>query len=134
MNRDQVLKELIFKAVRSGGAGGQHVNKVATKVFLIFDMASSEALSTDEKTQLKERLAKRLNKNEELVVWEDSSRSQSRNRAAASKKLLDILEEGLKRPKKRKKTKASARSREKRLKDKKLQSAKKSARKRPDEY
>lgn len=134
MKRDQILKECVFRAVRSSGAGGQHVNKVSTKVMLVFSLESSEAFTAEEKARLKERLGKRLNKSDELIVWEDSSRSQARNREAAGNKLLSILEEGLKKQKKRKKTKPSAGSKEKRLKEKRFQSEKKSSRKKPDEY
>ncbi len=134
MDKDQIVKELVFKAVRSGGAGGQHVNKVSTNVILIFDIANSVALSEEEKELLLYRLKKRLNRNQELIVRASDSRSQSKNREIATKKLLTILEEGLKRRKLRKKTRPSHRSKEKRLKEKRIQAEKKSARKKPDDF
>lgn len=134
MDREQVVKELVFKAVRSGGAGGQHVNKVSTNVILIFDIANSNALSEKEQEQLLNTLKKRLNRNQELIVRASDSRSQSKNREIATKKLLAILEEGLKKQKLRKKTRPGPGSKEKRLKEKKIQAEKKSARKKPDHF
>ena len=134
MDKIQVEKELVFKAVRSSGAGGQHVNKVSTNVILIFDVANSKALSDEEKELLLSKLAKRLNRKQELIVRAADSRSQSKNREIATKKLLNILEEGLKKQKPRKKTKPSPGSKEKRLKEKRQRSEKKSTRKRPDEF
>ncbi len=134
MDKIQVEKELVFKAVRSSGAGGQHVNKVSTNVILIFDVANSKALSDEEKELLLSKLAKRLNRKQELIVRAADSRSQSKNREIATKKLHNILEEGLKKQKPRKKTKPSPGSKEKRLKEKRQRSEKKSTRKRPDEF
>ncbi len=134
MDREQVVKELVFKAVRSGGAGGQHVNKVSTNVILIFDIANSNALSEKEQEHLLNKLKKRLNRNQELIVRASDSRSQSKNREIATKKLLAILEEGLKKQKLRKKTRPGPGSKEKRLKEKKIQAEKKSARKKPDHF
>lgn len=134
MNEDQILKEVHFKAVRSSGAGGQHVNKVATKVILIFDLPSSEAFTVEEKIRLQANLKSRLNKKQELIVQSADSRSQIKNRETAGKRLLRILEEGLKEQKVRKKTKPSPASKEKRLKAKRMQAEKKTSRKKPDQY
>lgn len=134
MDKDQVVKELEFKAVRSGGAGGQHVNKVSTNVILIFNIAHSTALSEEEKELLLYRLKNRLNRKQELIVRASDSRSQSKNREIAAKKLLAILDEGLKKQKLRKKTRPSHGSKEKRLKEKRIQAEKKSARKKPDDF
>ena len=60
MDEAAILKELKYKAVRSGGAGGQHVNKVATKVILYFDIGASEALDEEEKERITENLASRI--------------------------------------------------------------------------
>ena len=134
MNKDQILKEVRFKAIRSSGAGGQHVNKVATKVILIFDLPNSEAFTAEEKIRLQENLKNRLNKEQELIVQSADSRSQTKNRETANKRLLMILEEGLKEKKVRKKTKPSPASKQKRLKAKRIQAEKKSSRKKPDQY
>ena len=134
MNKDQILKEVRFKAIRSSGAGGQHVNKVATKVILIFNLPNSEAFTTEEKIRLQENLRNRLNKAQELLVQSGDSRSQTKNRETANKRLFKILEESLREQKVRKKTKPSRASKEKRLKAKRIQAEKKSSRKKPDQF
>ena len=62
MNKDSIYKELYFKAVRSSGAGGQHVNKVSSKVELYFDLSSSEGFTEKEKQLLLKNLSNRINK------------------------------------------------------------------------
>jgi len=62
MNPELITKELNFKAVRSSGAGGQHVNKVSSKVELSFDLINSIALSLEEKELLQKKLKTRLTK------------------------------------------------------------------------
>ena len=132
MDKDQILREIQFKAVRSGGAGGQHVNKVSTKVILSFDLSASTTFTEEEKALLISNLANRLNKENTIVVQSADSRSQATNRELATEKLLALLEAGLLQPKKRKKTRAGKAAKEKRLKAKKQQSEKKSSRKKPD--
>ena len=132
MDSDQILKEVTFKAVRSSGAGGQHVNKVATKVILIFDLENSVGLSSDEKEQLKTSISNMLTKEGFLIVQAADTRSQLKNRRIAADKLIQILNDGLATPTKRKKTKATHASREKRLKSKRIISRKKQNRQRPD--
>lgn len=134
MNSDQVLKEVIFKAVRSSGAGGQHVNKVSTKVILIFDLESSEALSLPEKEQLKRSLATTLTKESLLIIQAADTRSQLKNRKIAEEKLIRMLSDGLVQKPKRKKTKPSKAAREKRLKTKRLTSQKKKGRQKPESH
>ncbi|SHI42624.1 alternative ribosome rescue aminoacyl-tRNA hydrolase ArfB [Pseudozobellia thermophila] len=131
MDRDHVIQELQFKAVRSSGAGGQHVNKVATKVELAFDVAESAALSEAEKERIFDKLANRINKDHVLQLQCDDSRSQSKNKALAIERFLELLEKALKRKKKRRKTKPSRSSIEKRLKSKKNQALKKANRGKP---
>ena len=132
MNNDQILKEVTFKAVRSSGAGGQHVNKVATKVILVFDLDNSIALTSDEKEQLKTTIGNILTKDNLIIVQASETRSQLKNRRIAIDKLFKILNDGLVTRPKRKKTKPTKASREKRLKSKRMISRKKQSRQRPD--
>ncbi len=125
MNKETVLQELVFKAVRSGGAGGQHVNKVSTKVELAFDMQNSQALSQPEKERLYQKLGSRLTKENVLLLKCDESRSQHKNKELVVYKLFDILEKGLLVRKKRKRTNPSKSAIEKRLKSKKKEALKK---------
>ena len=132
MHSDQILREVAFKAVRSSGAGGQHVNKVATKVILIFDLENSVALTLEEKEQLKTTIGNILTKDNLIIVQSADTRSQLKNRRIAADKLIKILNEGLATRAKRKKTKPTRASKEKRLKSKRMIGLKKQSRKRPD--
>lgn len=132
MDHHRILQELKFKAVRSSGAGGQHVNKVSTKVELSFDVLGSKALSTDEKARIRKKLKSRLTNEGLLTLYGDATRSQHRNKELVIDRFLKLLEESLKIPKKRKKTKPSKAAVEKRLKSKKKASIKKANRGKPD--
>ena len=132
MNKTDILKELKFKAVRSGGAGGQHVNKVSTKIELFFDVNTSNALSEKEKERLLLKLGHRLTKENILLLQCDESRSQHKNKDLAIKRFLEVIDNALKIPKKRRKTKPSRSSIEKRLKSKKKAAQKKVNRGKPE--
>lgn len=125
MNKDLLLQELQFKAVRSGGAGGQHVNKVSTKVELIFDLENSQALLPTEKERISQKLSSRLTKENVLLLQSDESRSQHTNKDLVIKKLFDLLEKALRVQKRRIKTKPSKSAIEKRLQSKKKAALKK---------
>ena len=131
MNTEKLLKELKFKAVRSSGAGGQHVNKVSSKVELIFDVQNSSEITEEEKELLFKNLQTRLTKEGSLLLNCDESRSQHKNKELVIKRFLDIITKGLKVPKKRKPTKPSKASIKKRLEKKKKQAYKKSLRNKP---
>ena len=123
--------ELSISFARSGGPGGQNVNKVNSKVVLRFDLRASQALSDAQKERLRHRIPPRyLTKKGEVVIASDGSRDQQANRTDCRQKLANAIREGLKRPKRRKKTKPSRAARERRLKAKAEQSQKKKARKR----
>ena len=132
MLQDQVLREVNFKAVRSQGAGGQHVNKVATKVILVFNLTESQAFTEEEKERLSASLKNRLTLDGLLVIRVSETRSQFKNRRLAEKRLLALLEQHLLPAKERKKTKPTKASREKRLQKKRHISEKKAGRKKPD--
>jgi len=132
MNKDTIIQELKFKAVRSGGAGGQHVNKVSSKIELTFNVDDSFSLSEGEKERIYTKLKNRLTKENVLVLHCDDSRSQHRNKESVTKRFLKLMEEALKAKKKRKKTKPTKTAVEKRLKSKRKAAEKKISRKKPD--
>lgn len=129
ISKDLILKELVFKAVRSSGSGGQNVNKVSTKVELRFDVEHSEFLTGDDKNRIFKKLKNRISNEGILIITSDTERTQLRNKNKAVELFFNLLEQALKKPKKRKKTKPTRASKEKRLKEKKVQSEKKQLRK-----
>ncbi|MEA2105657.1 MAG: alternative ribosome rescue aminoacyl-tRNA hydrolase ArfB [Bacteroidota bacterium] len=129
ISKDLILKELVFKAVRSSGSGGQNVNKVSTKVELRFDVEHSEFLTEDDKNRIFKKLKNRISNEGILIITSDTERTQLRNKNKAVELFFNLLEQALKKPKKRKKTKPTRASKEKRLKEKKVQSEKKQLRK-----
>ncbi|GGD96049.1 alternative ribosome rescue aminoacyl-tRNA hydrolase ArfB [Planktosalinus lacus] len=131
MRTDILLNELTFKATRSSGAGGQHVNKVASRIELSFDIPNSQGLTKVEKERLEAKLASRLTKEGILLLSCSDSRSQHKNKAIAIERFLELIKENLKVKKARKKTKPSKSAIEKRLKSKKEKALKKANRKPP---
>ncbi|MBP6001631.1 MAG: aminoacyl-tRNA hydrolase [Flavobacterium sp.] len=132
MEKDVVLTEVSFKAVRSSGAGGQNVNKVASKVVLSFDLNQSKGLTDEEKVRLQHKIATKLTQDSLLIITSEEERSQFKNRAIAINKLIKCLEDGLKIPKARQKTKVPRSVNEKRLQAKKVMSVVKQNRKTPN--
>ncbi|HJP63811.1 MAG TPA: alternative ribosome rescue aminoacyl-tRNA hydrolase ArfB, partial [Mucilaginibacter sp.] len=106
-SKTDLQKEVIYKTSRSGGKGGQNVNKVSTKVELLFDIERSALFSDDEKQHLLAKLQSRLNRDGHLQVMSEEERSQYLNKERAIEKLLLILTKALHQPKKRKATKPS---------------------------
>ena len=131
MQIDLLLKELNFRTARSSGPGGQHVNKVATKVEVLFNVYESNALTENEKELLKERLSQRISEKGILIVKDESTRSQHRNKTLVIDKLIALLQENLKIRRPRKQTKTPKNVIEKRLKAKKLKALRKQDRKPP---
>jgi ribosome-associated protein len=131
LNREDIIQELTFKAVRSSGAGGQHVNKVSSKVELTFDLENSMALTDHEKTRLLKKLSSKLSKENILLMQCEETRSQHKNKELVIKKFLETLETNLAVPKRRRKTKPSRSAIEKRLKGKKKAALKKVNRSKP---
>ena len=132
MNTSILIKELRFKAIRSSGSGGQHVNKVSSKIELTFDVIASTGLTQDQKTLLIQKLSSRLTKTGILILHCDDSRSQHRNKELVIKRFLSLLKTNLHIAKKRKRTKPSKAAVKRRLENKKRQSFKKASRKKPD--
>ncbi|WP_370477693.1 alternative ribosome rescue aminoacyl-tRNA hydrolase ArfB [Tamlana flava] len=131
-NEENLLKELTFKAVRSSGRGGQNVNKVSSKVELVFDLKASVELNDTQKQRLLNKLQNRLTKDGILLLQCDESRSQHKNKDLVIDRFLNLIKTGLIEPKKRKPTKIPKSVIRKRLKYKRWLSEKKAGRKKPD--
>ena len=132
MNAEVILFELNFKAVRSSGAGGQHVNKVSSKIVLIFDVATSQGLNENEKLWLQNRLKTKISQENLLILTCDEDRSQFKNKKIIIKRFFEMLEKALVQPKVRKATKISKGANEKRIQEKKKASEIKAGRKKLD--
>lgn len=135
-NRIDIAKEIVFKTARSGGKGGQNVNKVETMVEGYFDIGNSLVLSEAQKALLLKKLSSKMTAEGFLQVKSQVHRSQLENKQEVVKKMHALIEQALKKEKKRVATKPSAGSREKRLESKKKQSGHKQNRQkiRPDDY
>lgn len=132
MKTEVIISELNFKAVRSSGAGGQHVNKVSSKIVLIFDVATSQGLNEDEKILLQTKLKTKISQENLLILTCDEDRSQFKNKKIIIKRFFEMLEKALVLPKVRKATKISKGANEKRIQEKKKASEIKAGRKKLD--
>jgi len=122
MDPEQVIRECVFRFTRSGGKGGQHVNKVSTKVELYFYVEGSMAFGPEEKVRLLKKLGPKISEVGQLKITCEETRSQKKNKEIATEKLLEVLAKGLQKPKARKPTKPRAAAKEKRLESKKRRS------------
>ena len=127
-----LISELSFKAIRSSGAGGQHVNKTATKVELSFNIVESKVFDEIQKERLISKLKSRLTKDNILLLQCDESRSQHKNKAIVIERFLKLIDQALIVPKKRKKTNIPKAVKLKRLSEKRKISERKTQRKSPD--
>ncbi len=125
------LAELEFRASRSGGPGGQHVNTSSTRVELWWDVANSPTLSDEQRGRLLHRLASRLDGSGRLRVVASGSRSQLRNREEATERLRQLVAAALVVPKARKRTRPSRAAKAARLEEKRRRAAVKRDRKPP---
>lgn len=132
MNLEIINTELNFKAVRSSGTGGQNVNKVSSKMVLIFDVATSQGLNEDEKLLIQTKLKSKISQENLLILTCDEDRSQLKNKRIIIKRFFEILEKALIIPKVRKVTKISKGANEKRIQEKKKAGEIKAGRKKLD--
>ena len=117
--------ELMFTASRSSGPGGQHVNKVSTRMTLLFNVAASPSLSAEQKQRICSRLSTRVSKEGVLRIISQRHRSQAANREATVERFVELLKGALTEQPERKKTTISKKARQRRLNEKKQQSLKK---------
>jgi ribosome-associated protein len=114
--------ELDYRASRSGGPGGQHVNTSSTRVELLWDVEGSPSLTGEQRARLREKLANRIDGEGVLHLTASEHRSQHQNREAVTERFVEILRQALHVPKARKKTRPTRASREARLRMKKRRS------------
>lgn len=128
-SKTELQKEITYKTSRSGGKGGQNVNKVSSKVELLFNVNNSLLFTDEEKQLLNTKLQSRFNKDGYVQVICDEERSQYLNKEKAVERLVGLLNRALHQPKVRQPTKLSKKAKAARLKDKRLQAEKKDSRK-----
>lgn len=120
MDKINVRKEIVFKTARSGGKGGQHVNKVETMVEAYFDIDRSALLTDGQKHLVKQKLRKKINADGLLMVKSQEARTQLANKKLAVEKINDIISQSLVIPLKRIAGKPTKASRQKRIDEKKI--------------
>ena len=125
--------DLRFEFARSSGPGGQNVNKVETKVRLLFDLQGSRSLSSEQRTRVEERLATRITKAGVLHISSQRHRTREANRKATIERFIDLLAEALEENEPRVRTRVPKKARKRRLESKRRRSQKKAMRSTPDE-
>ena len=124
-NREELEKEFQYRTSRSGGKGGQNVNKVETKVEILWNINSSVLFDEIKKARLTEKLANRITNDGIFHVVSEEERTQLRNKEAAIKRTIKLISDSLKVEKLRKPSKPTFSSVKKRLNDKRINSLKK---------
>jgi len=114
--------EIRVSFARSSGAGGQNVNKTSTKVVIHWSIGLSHVLTSEEKMRVREKLANKINSNDEVVITSEEERSQPQNRALAIARLQELIAKAMYVPKKRRPTRPTKASKEKRIESKKIHS------------
>lgn len=126
------IEEMVFGASRSSGPGGQHVNKVNTKIELRFNIKETSLISENEKELLYKKIGNKINNRGELIIVSEKYRSQARNKQLVIKRFFEMIILAITPPKKRIPIKISNAKKKKRLEGKRIQSYKKEKRKTPD--
>lgn len=132
INAALLIGELVFTSSRSGGPGGQNVNKVNSKITLHFDVSASQVLTEEEKSAIARRLSAKINREGMLMVSAQESRSQLENKQTVIAKFDALIAKAFEKRKVRKATKPGKSAIQKRIKKKKVLSEKKKWRRRPD--
>jgi ribosome-associated protein len=123
--------ELSYRTSRSSGPGGQNVNKVETRVTVLFDVGASPTLSDEQKTKIRKRLATRIDKKDVLRVISQKHRSQGANRETARERLAILVADALEERRPRQRTREPAAAKRRRLEDKRRRGEVKRLRKAP---
>ena len=126
--------ELRFTYSRSSGPGGQHVNRVETRVTLLFDVVGSPSLTGEQKRRVRRRLATRINKEGVLRVVSQRHRTREANRRAAIERFEELLAEALRRPRPRRKTRVPEGTKRRRMESKRRRGEIKRSRGRPEPW
>ena len=134
MTSIDLAPEIIFQTTRSGGKGGQNVNKVETAVIGYFDINTSQILADEQKLEITEKLSNRINNEGMLFVKSQTYRTQLENKDEAVRKINELVVKALEKKKKRKPTKISKAAKEKRIEGKKKKGDIKVARRRIDPH
>lgn len=128
-----LMKEVVYLTARSKGSGGQHVNKVETKVILVFNLAESKIFEEEQKERLMVNLSNKINTKGKIQVTAQKYKSQMKNKELSFQKFTALINEALVIKKKRKKHRTSKTQKENRLKEKKRKASIKESRKRVNE-
>jgi ribosome-associated protein len=134
MTSIDLASEIIFQTTRSGGKGGQNVNKVETAVIGYFDIGASQILTEEQKLEIAEKLSNRINNEGMLFVKSQTYRTQLENKDEVIRKINELVVKALEKQKKRKPTKISKAAKEKRLEGKKKKGDIKEGRRRVDPH
>ena len=127
---ENLRAELEMRTSRSGGSGGQHVNKTETRVTLRWNLKKSKLLNDEQKELLESRISGKLHSDGTLQVSSGAERSQSANRETAERRLMQIIQKGLMPEKKRKESRKPLSATKERLESKRIQGEKKAVRSR----
>ena len=127
-----LVRELVFTTSRSGGPGGQNVNKVNSKVTLEFDVRKSQVLTPDEKQTISDKLSSKMTRDGVIMMTAQESRSQIQNKEGVIQKFEKLLARAFEKKKARRATKPSKSAIRNRIKKKKEHGEKKLLRRKPD--